>query len=246
MARALENKTNVNPPSADYPYGRIRDNDGSGNGTPVNESVYGDFHQFFERLMDLAGVAHNNAAENKINGFQFIDALITLITKRIYNIWTARSAAEANNWNSVTYGNGLFVAVASDGTNRVMTSPDGITWTARSAAEANGWRSVTYGNGLFVAVANNGTNRVMTSPDGITWTARSATEANNWRSVTYGNGLFVAVASSGTNRVMTSPDGITWTARSAAEANSWTGVTYGNGLFVAVANDGTNRVMTAI
>ena len=36
--------------------------------------------------------------------------------------WTARTAAEANYWRSVTYGNGLFVAVAYNGTNRVMTS----------------------------------------------------------------------------------------------------------------------------
>ena len=35
--------------------------------------------------------------------------------------WTARTAAEANGWYSVTYGNGLFVAVAYTGTNRVMT-----------------------------------------------------------------------------------------------------------------------------
>jgi len=163
--------------------------------------------------------------------------------------WTARAAAEANGWMSVTYGNGLFVAVSGDGTNRVMTSPDGINWTARAAAEANIWMSVTYGNGLFVAVAESGTNRVMTSPDGITWTARVAAEANWWRSVTYGNvggaDLFVAVAVTGTNRVMTSPDGITWTARAAAVANSWTYVTYGNGLFVAVSGDGTNRVMTS-
>ncbi|MEZ4939657.1 MAG: HYR domain-containing protein [Saprospiraceae bacterium] len=159
--------------------------------------------------------------------------------------WTARNAAEASLWRSVTYGNGLFVAVAENGTNRVMTSPDGISWTARSAAEANQWTSVTYGNGLFVAVSQNGANRVMTSPDGITWTARSAAEANSWQSVTYGNGLFVAVAGSGTNRVMTSPDGITWTARSAAQANLWRSVTYGNGLFVAVAASGTNRVMTS-
>ncbi|MFN4253787.1 MAG: right-handed parallel beta-helix repeat-containing protein, partial [Saprospiraceae bacterium] len=159
--------------------------------------------------------------------------------------WTARTAAEANQWAAVTYGNGLFVAVALDGANRVMTSPDGITWTARTAAEANQWYSVTYGNGLFVAVANTGTNRVMTSPDGITWTARMAAEANNWLSVTYGNGLFVAVANTGTNRVMTSPDGITWTARTAAEANEWLSVTYGNGQFIAVATTGTNRVMTS-
>ena len=159
--------------------------------------------------------------------------------------WTARAATEANAWRAVTYGNGLFVAVAATGTNRVMTSPDGATWTARAAPEANQWRSVTYGDGLFVAVAYDGTNRVMTSPDGITWTARAAAEANMWRSVTYGNGLFVAVANSGTNRVMTSPDGVTWTARAAPEANSWYGVTYGNGLFVAVAYSGTNRVMTS-
>ncbi len=161
------------------------------------------------------------------------------------SVWTPRLAAEANYWSSVTYGNGLFVAVASNGTNRVMTSPDGITWTARMAAEANSWNSITYGNGLFVAVASNGTNRVMTSPDGITWTARTAAEVNGWYSVTYGNGLFVSVSYNGTNRVMTSADGITWTARMAAEANQWMSVAYGNGLFVAVGSGGTNRVMTS-
>ena len=118
--------------------------------------------------------------------------------------WTARAAAEANGWFSVAYGNGLWVAVAVGGTNRVMTSPDGITWTARAAAEANSWYSVAYGNGLWVAVSYDGTNRVMTSPDGINWTARAAAEANGWYSVAYGNGLWVAVATDGTNRVMTS------------------------------------------
>ncbi|NCY17380.1 MAG: hypothetical protein EBX39_11560, partial [Actinobacteria bacterium] len=158
--------------------------------------------------------------------------------------WTARTAAEASSWTSVTYGNGVFVAVAADG--KVMTSPDGVTWTARTAAEANSWYSVTYGNGVFVAVAASGTNRVMTSPDGVTWTARAAAEASTWKSVTYGNGRFVAVAQLGTNRVMTSTDnGVTWTARSATEANGWLSVTYGNGVFVAVAASGTNRVMTS-
>src|SRR5690606_27701947 len=95
-----------------------------------------------------------------------------------------------------------FVAVAYNGTNRVMTSPDGITWTSRTAGE-NNWNSITYGNDIFVAVATDGTNRVMTSPDGITWTSRAAAEDNQWRSVTYGNGLFVAVTQKGTNRVMT-------------------------------------------
>jgi hypothetical protein len=152
--------------------------------------------------------------------------------------WTSQvSAAETNRWNSVTYGNGLFVAVSSDGTNRVMTSPNGITWTSRSAAAANSWESVTYGNGLFVAVSSDGTNRVMTSPNGITWTARTAAASNLWSSVTYGNGLFVAVSQSGTNnRVMTSPDGITWTSRDSIANSSWQSVTFGNNTFVAVGS----------
>ena len=131
--------------------------------------------------------------------------------------WTAASAAAANNWISVTYGNGLFVAVSNDGTNnRVMTSPDGITWTSRTSAADNFWQSVTYGNGLFVAVSLFGTgNRVMTSPDGITWTGRTAAEDNIWPSVAYGKGRFVAVAGSGTNRVMYSGtdcgDGLAYT-----------------------------------
>jgi hypothetical protein len=163
--------------------------------------------------------------------------------------WTQRTSAANNDWTSVTYGNGLFVAVTSTGTgDRVMTSPDGITWTSRTSAADNDWTSVTYGNGLFVAVAQTGTgDRVMTSPDGINWTARASAVDNDWRSVTYENGLFVAVAQTGTgNRVMTSPDGITWTARASALNNNWQSVTYGNGLFVAVANSGNgNRVMTS-
>jgi hypothetical protein len=163
--------------------------------------------------------------------------------------WTSRASAVDSNWRSVTYGEGLFVAVATTGTgDRVMTSPDGVTWTARTSANNNDWYSVTYGNGLFVAVAHTGSgDRVMTSPDGITWTARASAADNQWRSVTYGNGLFVAVAVSGTgNRVMTSPDGVNWTIRTSAADNQWRGVTYGNGLFVAVATSGTgNRVMTS-
>ena len=37
--------------------------------------------------------------------------------------WTSRTSAADNDWRSVTYGNGLFVAVSTTGSgNRVMTS----------------------------------------------------------------------------------------------------------------------------
>ncbi|MSW46666.1 MAG: hypothetical protein F2837_12115, partial [Actinobacteria bacterium] len=158
------------------------------------------------------------------------------------NNWIKGTDPEENYWSSVTYGNGLFVAVSyMTGTKRVMTSPDGIAWTQHSVPENNFWYSVTYGNGLFVAVSSDGTRRVMTSPDGVIWTARSA-PADAWTSVTYANGQFVAVSQSGT--AMTSPDGLIWTVH-AAVTNNWWSVTYGNGLFVAVSFNGTNRVMTS-
>jgi hypothetical protein len=152
--------------------------------------------------------------------------------------WTGQTSASSNNWDGVTYGNGLFVAISFTGTgNRVMTSPDGINWTTRKSPSDNLWTAVTYGNGLFVAVAITGPSdqRVMTSPDGINWTGRTS-PTNAWTSVTYGDGLFVAVAESGDNRVMTSPDGITWTTRTSAYNYLWNWVTYANGKFVAVSS----------
>jgi hypothetical protein len=156
--------------------------------------------------------------------------------------WTGYTGI-SNDWSSVTYGNGTYVAVAGEfgGSNRVMTSTNGQSWTARSAAQNNYWSSVTYGNGIFVAVSRDGTNRVMTSINGITWTARSASEQNQWVSVTYGesggSGVFVAVSRDGTNRVMTSPDGINWQSFSGSSSTiTWSSVTYGNGLFVAVGD----------
>jgi hypothetical protein len=86
--------------------------------------------------------------------------------------WTLQNAAAATTWQSVTYGNGLFAAVADSGANRIMTSPDGIAWTGHAAPQANEWESITFGSNLFVAVSDTGTNRVMTSPDGFTWTLR--------------------------------------------------------------------------
>jgi hypothetical protein len=166
--------------------------------------------------------------------------------------WETHTAAEANSWQDVVWSPelGLFVAVATTGTNRVMTSPDGFTWTARSAAAANPWSDVIWSPALnlFVAVASSGTNRVMTSPDGITWTGRSA-DASGWIGIAWSPALnlFVATGNSGANRVMTSPNGITWTLRTAAEANLWGDVVWSPelNLFVAISISGTNQVMTS-
>jgi len=155
--------------------------------------------------------------------------------------WTARILPSSQVWRSVTYANGVFVAVGNG--TAVATSPDGITWTDRTMPSSALWWSVTYGNGVFVAVAG-GTSlstAAATSPDGITWTSRTLPNSLYWNSVTFGNGVFVAVAT--LNSVAaTSPDGITWTARVLPSSTTWFSVSFGNGGFVAVS--GGNAVST--
>ena len=102
----------------------------------------------------------------------------------------------------MTFGDGLFMAVAYAGTT--LTSPDGIT--RRTLSNAFTWAAVTFGAGLFVTVAGSGSDRVATSSDGgATWVNRATAANITWTSVTYGADTFVAVAVSGVNnRVMTS------------------------------------------
>ena len=159
---------------------------------------------------------------------------------------TIPSGGTTSTWNSVTYGtpngNPLFVAVASTGTNRVMTSPDGLNWTLRTCT-AREWIDVTFGNGFFVAIAFRGAGtKVMRSSTGITWTDHDAAaplEENQWNSIAFGDGVFVAVSSAiGTwSRIMTSTDeGLSWTFSNSSSVNSQFGsIAFGNGAFVAVA-----------
>ena len=142
------------------------------------------------------------------------------------------------SWDSVTYGNGKFVAVDdSNYSTKAAYSEDGITWTATTMPGNARWNFVTYGNGKFVAVADNSTIAAY-SEDGIAWTKTTLPISKPWNSVTYGNGKFVAVAGlSGTAAY--SEDGITWTATDTIPTAGWESVTYGNGKFVAIANAST-------
>ena len=62
---ALNNNPNVdNSDLVNYPDGRIKDNDGTGNGTGVNRSVYGDLHANISKLMRLYSITPNNVPDN--------------------------------------------------------------------------------------------------------------------------------------------------------------------------------------
>lgn len=74
MAIKLTDKPNTDPASGSYNYGKIRDNDGTNNGTPVNTLVYSDLHLFFEKLMEAGGVTHNGLPDSDDDGYQLYQA----------------------------------------------------------------------------------------------------------------------------------------------------------------------------
>jgi hypothetical protein len=80
--RALSTNPNVdNSDLVNYPDGRIKNNTGSGNGTPVNERVYGDIHQAVAKMMRLYNIVPNGLPDNETNGFQIIEAIVALASK---------------------------------------------------------------------------------------------------------------------------------------------------------------------
>jgi hypothetical protein len=177
-----------------------------------------------------------NQADNK-NATERAQARVNIgAAEVIGSTWVSRLASEQNEWIGIAYGEGIFVAVALTGTNRIMTSQDGVHWQAIQSPNQFGWLAVTYGNGKFVSTSDSAT--FMYSSDSINWNTVSVAQENSWSSIIFGKGLFVSVSEGGTNRVITSPDGITWTLRNASSARQWRAITYGRGIFVAVSVDG--------
>ena len=114
--------------------------------------------------------------------------------------WTT-PAVENSEWRSITFGNGIFVAVALSGTNRVMRSTDGVTWTATTLV-ASGWRSVTYGNGVFIAVASTGSTRMAFSTDGTNWYYKNIPSVE-WYTIAYADGMFIGLANNSSSGILT-------------------------------------------
>lgn len=143
-------------------------------------------------------------------------------------VWTPHASNAAKNLNSITYGNGLYVAVGDGGT--IVTSTDGSTWTLRTSNITGNLRQVSSMLGTFVAVGDNGTI-VASTDQGVTWTIKTTSLgtpnfvgiASNLQHATFdstgaaftslttgiaANMRFVVVDSNG--NYYTSADGITW------------------------------------
>lgn len=131
MARNKANQVNIdNSDLVNYPNGRIRNNDGSGNGTPVNEEVYGDYHEFFAKLLRSANINYNNLPENEQNGYQYVEALKRLTTKNdlVYQITQDVSGLVVNfDLNLLQIGEFLICKSSIDFSNQTVIKGGTVT-----------------------------------------------------------------------------------------------------------------------
>jgi hypothetical protein len=144
---------------------------------------------------------------------------------------------------------GTLIAVAFDGTNRLMKSQDGITWTSITTGDnTRAWRGVIWAKnkGIIVAVSSSTTDttKIMYSTNGTTWTT-SAIDISNVQlvDISYSPSLgkFSTIAQAGTNRLYYSTDGINFTSGSIS-LRTWVKILWaeGFGLFLAAGRTAGN------
>jgi len=126
--------------------------------------------------------------------------------------WTAYSTGIPDFIvNSMTYGNGKFVAIGSALTGYCsLVSTDGMNWTSGPTINRQ-VSSLCYGNGIFVATSAQ-SDYIFSSTDGLNWQAVTYPGAQTYEGdiiqVAYGDGIFVAMTS---YEILTSSDAVTWT-----------------------------------
>jgi len=149
--------------------------------------------------------------------------------------WTLTTdGLSAIGFDSITYGAGVFVAIAS-GTTSAAWSNNGIVWNDVTLP-GNAGSDITFGNGRFIALG--GANGTMYSLDGKTWydpersegTALTLNLTATERRIAYGHGMFV-ITSTDTDEIEYSEDGQVWTAYTlsgGAIAGGFNAVAFGN------------------
>lgn len=93
MAINLGDQINIDKSNlAAYPNGQIKDDDGTGDGTPINRVTSSDVYIFFDKLMRLAGLTYSGDFDNEINNYQFVQAAVALASKSDYILALTTSA----------------------------------------------------------------------------------------------------------------------------------------------------------
>jgi hypothetical protein len=133
---------------------------------------------------------------------------------------------------------GTFVVISQNGTNRLMTSLNGINWTLRTLPTAT-YINIAYSDDLDLFVVEDSGGEIITSSDGTTWTSRTkpadiSSAKHNCVKWAKSIGEFISVKASGTDRLARSSDGINWTSDTFISA-TFEGLCYSDDLGMLVA-----------
>lgn len=134
MAISKNNQANIDDSNlAAYPNGQVKDNDGTGDGFPLNRVTTSDIYEFFDKLIRLAGITFNNSFDNETNGYQFVAACVALASKSDYVLamtTTAGVLQVPTKLGILQVNEKLLVKAASDwSTETTINGSDAVTKT---------------------------------------------------------------------------------------------------------------------
>lgn len=148
-----------------------KSNDGV-NWTSLTNSI-GDGNDVAYAPIGVAGIFVFVGKEGGGNKGLFFEFGANLFGLRAANLDSVL-ANETNNWLSVTFNKGRFVAIAASG--RIATSTDGQSWAAVTST-GFALRQISYASGInggtFIAVGDAG--KYVTSTNGTAWTSAQTT-----------------------------------------------------------------------
>ena len=158
---------------------------------------------------------------------------------------TLPSLGAGEEYSSIAYGNGAFVAVARGSSRSAYSLNNASTWTlVNQSIGDDDWVDIAYGNETFVAISGSNHNVKYSTDNGATWTESTLDTAvdstvNNWSGIEFGNGRFVAVSTDERSAAY-SFDGITWNNSNLLVKGNH--LKYGNGVFLLLDSvDGVCR-----
>lgn len=132
----LINKVNTIPATGEFPFGKSADNTGANNGTPLNANTLEDWHQFFEKMMDVSAVVANGEPDNAYTGFQLYEALVK--ASKGYKSYTGR----------ITQSGSADPTVVIHGYNTIGS----IVWTRAGTGQYYGTLTGAFANGKTICI----------------------------------------------------------------------------------------------
>ena len=202
-----------------------------------------------------------NLTSTYYNGFWAIsgNSAVSAYSTNGGTTWTAGASTNFSNLYSLTWGNGVLVAVGgASGTATCVTATQPTSaWISRgiTGLSTGYYSAVAFGGGYFMAINGGGGNITSYSTNSVAWTqGGNLPSSTNWVSLAWGNGRFVAIAANGSVAYTINQGsgntnyGTVWIASPAGldpTISTWKKVVYGEGLFMAIAT-GTNICATSV